>query len=191
MLKIYGHLDDIGYIRGTVPTQCDEETAKIAVRAALTGVLVLTTLHGNDAPSTISSLYQYDIPGFLISNAVIGVIAQRLVRRICPECRQEYHPGPEVYRQVGVEPEENKEVPLYRGQGCTRCFHTGYSGRAGVFEVMEVTTELKELIFRETTKEAIYRLAIEQGMQPLEESGRRKVLHGETTVEEFFRVIFV
>jgi type IV pilus assembly protein PilB len=169
----------------------DEETAKIAVRAALTGVLVLTTLHGNDAPSTISSLYQYDIPGFLISNAVIGVIAQRLVRRICPECRQEYHPGPEVYRQVGVEPEENKEVPLYRGQGCTRCFHTGYSGRAGVFEVMEVTPELKELIFRETTKEAIYRLAIEQGMQPLEESGRRKVLHGETTVEEFFRVIFV
>jgi len=169
----------------------DEETAKIAVRAALTGVLVLTTLHGNDAPSTISSLYQYDIPGFLISNAVIGVIAQRLVRKICPDCRQEYHPTPEVYRQVALDPEEHKETPFFRGQGCMRCFHTGYSGRTGVFEIMEITQELKELVFRETTKEAIYRLAIEQGMQPLEESGRRKILHGDTTVEEFFRVIFV
>lgn len=169
----------------------DEETAKIAVRAALTGVLVLTTLHGNDAPSTIHSLFQYDIPGFLISNAVIGVVAQRLVRKICPDCRQEYHPGDEIYRQVGLDPKEDRETPFYRGQGCRRCFHTGYSGRTGVFEVMEITDETKELIVRETTKEAIYRLAIEQGMQPLEESGRRKILSGETTVEEFFRVIFV
>jgi len=169
----------------------DEETAKIAVRAALTGVLVLTTLHGNDAPTTISSLYQYGIPGFLISNAVIGVIAQRLVRKICPECRQEYHPGPEVRRQVGLDPKKTAETPFYRGPGCKRCFRTGYAGRTGVFEVMEVTDELRELIFRETAKEAMYRLAIEQGMQPLEESGRRKILAGETTVEEFFRVIFV
>ncbi len=170
----------------------DEETAKIAVRASLTGVLVLTTLHGNDAPSTISSLYQYNIPGFLISNAVIGVLAQRLVRRICPVCRQEFHPGPEVMQQVGVSAKSEEEPPsFFRGQGCAKCFHTGYAGRTGVFEVMEVTDELRDLIFRETTKEAIQKLAVEQGMQSLAMAGRRKILSGETTVEEFFRVIFV
>jgi type IV pilus assembly protein PilB len=169
----------------------DEETAKIAVRASLTGVLVLTTLHGNDAPSTISSLYQYGIPGFLISNAVIGVIAQRLVRRTCPVCKRDYQPSEEIQRQVGVAVKGDESPAFYRGQGCAKCFHTGYSGRTGVYEVMEITEELKDLIFRETAKEAIYRLAIEQGMQPLEESGRRKILSGETTVEEFFRVIFV
>ena len=169
----------------------DEETAKIGIRAALTGVLVLTTLHGNDAPSAVSSLYQYDIPGFLIANAVIGVIAQRLVRKICHECRQEYTPGDEIYRQVGLDPDKQEETPFYRGRGCTHCFHTGYSGRTGVFEVMEVTDEVKDLIFRETTKEAIYRLAVEQGMETLEASGRRKILRGETTAEEFFRVVFV
>jgi type IV pilus assembly protein PilB len=169
----------------------DEETAKIAVRAALTGVLVLSTLHGNDAASTVSSLYQYNIPGFLISNAVIGVIAQRLVRKVCPSCRKEYIPGSEVYQQVGVAGDEQGKAPFYRGLGCPRCFHTGYSGRTGVFEVMEVTDPMKELIFRETTREAILRLAVEQGMQTLKETGRRKVMRGETTVEEFFRVIFV
>ena len=169
----------------------DEETAKIAVRAALMGVLVLTTIHGNDAASTVSSLYQYSIPGFLISNAVIGVVAQRLVRRICPHCRQEYRPSPEIYRQLGIDPEKGRQPSLYRGIGCTRCFHTGYSGRTGVFEVMETSDELRELVFRETTKEAIQRLAVEQGMQTLAESGRQKVLRGETTVDEFFRVIFV
>jgi type II secretory ATPase GspE/PulE/Tfp pilus assembly ATPase PilB-like protein len=170
----------------------DEETAKIAIRASLTGVLVLTTLHGNDAPSTISSLYQYNIPGFLISNAVIGVLAQRLVRRICPACKQEFHPGPEILQQVGIAAKSEEEPPaFFRGQGCAKCFHTGYAGRTGVFEVMEVTEEIKDLIFRETAKEAIQKLAVEQGMQSLAASGRRKILSGETTVEEFFRVIFV
>ena len=169
----------------------DEETAKIAVRASLTGVLVLTTLHGNDAPSAVSSLYQYGIPGFLISNAVIGVIAQRLVRKICPHCRQEYHPSPEIAHQAGLGVDDDEETTFYLGRGCTRCFHTGYAGRTGVFEVMEITDELKDLIFRETTKEAIYRLAVEQGMETLETSARRKILRGETTADEFFRVVFV
>jgi len=168
----------------------DNETARTAVRAAMTGILVLSTVHGNDAPSTASSLYQYDTPSFLISNALVGVIAQRLVRRICPHCRTAYSPGPQIYKQLGLDPDQHKDVPLYRGRGCAHCLHTGYSGRTGVYEVMEVVDELKDLIARETTKEAIYRAAVELGMQPLKQSGINKVLAGETTVDEFFRVIF-
>lgn len=168
----------------------DNETARIAVRAALTGVLVFSTLHGNDAATTVNSLYQYEIPSFLISNALLGVIAQRLVRKVCPDCRIEYQPGDQVYRQLGLDPDQYHGTPFYRGRGCAKCFHTGYSGRTGVYEVMQVNDEVRELVNHETTKEAIYRTAVELGMQPLRTSGINKILSGETTVDEFFRVIF-
>jgi len=169
----------------------DNETAKIAVWAALTGVLVLSTIHSNDAPSTITTLFNFDIPGFLISNSLIGIVSQRLVRKICPECRETYKPDVDLLKQMGVDPKKYKDVNFTRGKGCPECFHTGYSGRTGVFEVMDCNEEIKDLIFRQTTREVIRQVARDTGMKTLKESALEKVVAGKTTVEEYFRVVYV
>jgi len=171
----------------------DDETAQIAIRAALTGVLVFSTMHASDAPSTIGTLYNHGIPGFIISTALLGVVAQRLVRMICPECKIEYEPDPSLFRQLRITDAQVEEIDgkLYRGVGCAKCFHTGYLGRTGVFEIMEVNEEIRDLIFRQTTKEVIRTVAIDLGMQTLRESTKKKVLQGVTTAEEMFRVVFV
>ena len=169
----------------------DDETAKTAVRAALTGVFVMSSVHAQDAPATIGALYNFGIPGFLVSTAVIGIVAQRLVRRVCPECRVDYRPNAALLRQLGL-PIRGKARPqaFYRGEGCEHCFHTGYYGRTGIFEVMPVDEEIKDLVFRETTKEVLAQVARDLGMQSLRQSGLNRVLEGTTTVEEFFRVIW-
>lgn len=169
----------------------DDETAKTAVRAALTGVFVMSSVHAQDAPGTVGALYNFGIPGFLVSTAVIGIVAQRLVRRICPECKVEYKPDSALLKQLGL-PTRGKARPraFYRGEGCEHCFHTGYYGRTGIFEVMPMSEEIKDLVFRETTKEVLAQVARDLGMQTLRQSGLNRVLDGTTTVEEFFRVIW-
>jgi len=169
----------------------DDETAQIGTRAALTGVLVFSTIHSNDAPSTVTTLFNHRIPGFIVSAAIAGVIAQRLVRKICPACRVPYKPDPEVLTQLRLPREEvNAEaLVFYRGTGCPRCFHTGYSGRTGVYEVMLIDEQLRDLIFRQTTREVIRQVAIDNGMTTLKDATYSKVKDGVTTVEELFRVV--
>jgi len=172
----------VGEIRGG-------ETAKIAVRAALTGVLVFSTMHANDGPGTIATLYNHGIPGFLVSNSLIGVIAQRLIRKLCQACKEPYTPEKELLRQMKVRPDE--DVTFHRAVGCPVCFNTGYIGRTGIYEIMLVDDELRDLIFRETTKEVIRQVAIDLGMQTLKMSAYDKVKQGISSVEEYFRVIYI
>jgi type IV pilus assembly protein PilB len=167
----------------------DEETAMTAVKAAMTGVLVLSTLHANNAPGAVGSLVGLGIPRFLVSSALVGVVAQRLVRKICSHCKEEYAPPKELIDRLGV-PEDQRGRPFYHGKGCDHCLHTGYHGRTGVFEILYVGEELKEAIFRGDSMVELRKLALRSGMQTLAGSALHRVLEGNTTAEEFLRVIF-
>ncbi len=169
----------------------DNETAKIAVWAALTGVLVLSSIHANDAPSTVTTLLNFDIPGFLIANGLVGIIAQRLIRKICPHCKEAYSAPDDLLKQMGADIKKLKGATFYKGKGCPECFHTGYAGRTGIYEVMETNEEIKDLIFRQTTREVIRQVAIDTGMQTLKQSAINKVVEGVTTVDEYFRVVYI
>ena len=169
----------------------DGETAKIGVRAALTGVLVFSTMHANEASGVVSNLYNYGIPGFLVSNALIGVVSQRLVRRICENCKETYKPDKDLIKQMALPLRDIETLEFNRGKGCAKCFHTGYRGRTGVYEIMEIDEVIKDLIFRMTTKEVIRQVAIDMGMQTLKYSAFNKVKEGVTTVEEYFRIVFI
>lgn len=162
----------------------DFETAEIAIKAALTGHLVLSTLHTNDAPSTISRLVNMGIEPFLVATSVNIIQAQRLIRRICSNCREEVHFPPEGLVEVGFSEEESKTLKMYRGRGCEACLDTGYKGRIGLYEVMEVTDELRELIIIGASAIELRRKAVELGMITLRESGLCKLREGITTVEE-------
>ncbi len=162
----------------------DFETAEIAIKAALTGHLVLSTLHTNDAPSTISRLVNMGIEPFLVATSVNIIQAQRLIRRICKECKEEIHMPPEALVEIGFKPEEAPSIKLYKGRGCDTCLGTGYKGRVGLYEVMEVTDELRELIIIGASAIELRRKAIECGMITLRESGLCKLREGITTVEE-------
>jgi type IV pilus assembly protein PilB len=165
----------------------DAETAAIAVRAAMTGHLLFSTLHTNDAPGAITTLQHLGIKPFLISSSLIGVIAQRLVRKICLNCRQPYAPSPDEKELLGLSPKD--KTKLYKGTGCEKCFRTGYHGRTGVFEVMQIDEELKDLIVHEAPEAQLRETAIQKGMSTLKMSGIQKVLDGTTTIEEMLRVI--
>jgi type IV pilus assembly protein PilB len=165
----------------------DAETAAIAVRAAMTGHLLFSTLHTNDAPGAITTLQHLGIKPFLISSSLIGVIAQRLVRKICLNCRQPYAPSLEEKELLELSPKD--KTKLYKGTGCDKCFRTGYHGRTGVFEVMQIDEELKDLIVHEAPEARIREAAIQKGMDTLKMSGIQKVLDGTTTVEETLRVM--
>jgi len=162
----------------------DFETAEIAIKAALTGHLVLSTLHTNDAPSTISRLVNMGIEPFLVATSVNLIQAQRLIRRVCKDCKQEVHYPPEALVEVGFEEKESKTLKMYKGRGCDTCLNTGYKGRIGLYEVMEVTDELRELIIIGASAIELRRKAIELGMITLRESGLCKLREGITTVEE-------
>jgi type IV pilus assembly protein PilB len=165
----------------------DFETAEIAVKASLTGHLVLSTLHTNDAPGTISRLMNMGIEPFLVASSVNLICAQRLVRRICTNC-QEGHPTPaQALVEAGFTPEEARHVVPQRGRGCDRCNGTGYKGRLGLYEVMEITEELRELILVGASALELKRKAIDEGMLTLRRSGLRKVMDGITTIEEVAR----
>ncbi|HEX8501781.1 MAG TPA: type IV-A pilus assembly ATPase PilB [Pyrinomonadaceae bacterium] len=165
----------------------DFETAEIAIKAALTGHLVLSTLHTNDAPSTISRLMNMGIEPFLVATSVNLIQAQRLIRRICKDCRSEHSLPPEGLVEVGFSPEEARQLKTYKGAGCAKCNNTGYKGRVGLYEVMEVTDEIRELILIGASALELRKRAIEDGMITLRESGLQKIRNGITTLEEVVR----
>jgi type IV pilus assembly protein PilB len=165
----------------------DFETAEIAVKAALTGHLVLSTLHTNDAPSTISRLMNMGIEPFLVATSVNLICAQRLVRRICANCKTELEVPEQALIDAGYTPEEVKTVKIYHGKGCTTCNKGGYKGRTGLYEVMEINDELRELILVGASALELKKKAIEQGMITLRRSGLIKVSLGHTTMEEVLR----
>ena len=165
----------------------DFETAEIAVKAALTGHLVLSTLHTNDAPSTISRLMNMGIEPFLVATSVNLIAAQRLVRRICSQCKETMNITPQALVDAGYTQEEVKTTNVYHGRGCGTCNNTGYKGRVALYEVMEVTDELKELILVGASALELKKKALEMGMITLRKSGLIKVAAGMTTLEEVVR----
>ncbi|MFN4319272.1 MAG: GspE/PulE family protein [Aquificaceae bacterium] len=165
----------------------DSETAEIAVQSALTGHLVLSTLHTNDAPSAITRLFDLGIEPFLIASALEGVIAQRLIRKICPHCKEEYSPSGEELRELGL----SGGYTFYRGRGCEQCMGMGYRGRTGIFEVLEVDEELKKLIVKTQSATDIRNFVKSRGFKSMLEDGIRKVLSGITTPEEVIRAVKV
>jgi len=168
----------------------DAETAQIAVQAALTGHLVLSTLHTNDAASAITRLIDMDVETFLISSSVIGVIAQRLVRVICENCKEEYEPGKDIITGLHLKANSNGDgkVKLYRGAGCSLCKNTGYYGRTSIYELIVLDEEIRSLIISKASSNIIKDAAIKKGMKTLKEIGLQKVLQGITTIEEVLRV---
>jgi type IV pilus assembly protein PilB len=165
----------------------DFETAEIAVKAALTGHMVLSTLHTNDAPSTISRLMNMGIEPFLVATSVNLICAQRLVRRICSACKEELEVPEQALVDAGYTPEEAKKTKIYHGKGCSTCNKGGYKGRTGLYEVMEINDELRELILVGASALELKKKAIEQGMITLRRSGLIKVALGQTTMEEVLR----
>jgi type IV pilus assembly protein PilB len=165
----------------------DFETAEIAIKAALTGHLVLSTLHTNDAPSTISRLMNMGIEPFLVATSVNLIQAQRLIRRVCKDCKREHPMPPEALIEVGFTTEEAKALKTYKGEGCSTCNNTGYKGRIGLYEVMEVNDDIRELILIGASALELRKKAIEDGMITLRESGLHKVRAGLTTLEEVVR----
>jgi type IV pilus assembly protein PilB len=165
----------------------DFETAEIAIKAALTGHLVLSTLHTNDAPSTISRLMNMGIEPFLVATSVNVIAAQRLVRRICANCKEEVEVPIQALLSVGFSEAEAHSLKIYRGKGCDKCGGTGYKGRVGLFEVMEISEDIRELILSGATVVELRRKAIEEGMITLRQSGLHKIREGMTTIDEVVR----
>ena len=168
----------------------DLETAQIAIRAALTGHLVFSTLHTNDAPSTVTRLQDMGIPPFLISSSLLMVIGQRLVRRICLECRELVSVPVSALIDIGFPPDEAESVQTYTGKGCSACAQTGFKGRIAVHEVMWLTPEVQEAIVRQRPASELKELAVKGGMRTLRQSGLHKVATGLTTIDEVLRVTF-
>jgi type IV pilus assembly protein PilB len=165
----------------------DFETAEIAIKAALTGHMVLSTLHTNDAPSTISRLMNMGIEPFLVATSVNLIQAQRLIRRVCKDCKSEHSTPAEALIEVGFSADEAKTLKTYRGKGCSTCNNTGYKGRIGLYEVMEITDEIRELILIGASALELRKKAIDDGMISLRESGLHKIRAGVTTIEEVVR----
>jgi len=165
----------------------DFETAQIAVQAALTGHLVLSTVHTNDAPGTISRLIDMGIEPFLISSAIILILAQRLVRKVCVECKEPIKVHPQLLIDLGIPPDEVKSFQVYKGKGCSLCNNTGYKGRVGLYEVMPMKEEVKELVLSRASTSEIKKEAIRLGMKTLRQSGIAKIKEGVTTIEEVLR----
>jgi len=167
----------------------DKETATIAIEAALTGHLVLSTLHTNDAPSALTRLTEMGVEPFLSASAVNCVLAQRLARRLCPECKEAYTPDPAALDRVGFPYDPDNLPTLYRAVGCKRCGGIGYKGRMGVHEVMTVSEEIERACVNHASGDEIARIAISQGMKTLRDDGFAKVAMGTTSIEEIMRVV--
>jgi type IV pilus assembly protein PilB len=167
----------------------DFETAKMAMQAAQTGHLVLSTLHTDDAPSTITRLTDLGVEPFVASSALIGVVAQRLVRRLCMNCRRQYTPGPDVLRALNISEKDAAALPFYRAVGCDQCNHTGYRGRVGIYEVLRVTDKIRRMVSQRAHEDAVREAAAAAGMISLGEDGLTKVKAGITTAEELLRVV--
>lgn len=167
----------------------DGETAKTAVRAAMTGHLLFSTLHTNYAVNAVTTLRHLDVQPFLIAGSIICVIAQRLVRKICPHCAETFIPPLPVRLELGLP--KNSRKAIKRAVGCAECYHTGYMGRTGVYEVFSMTPRIREMLIGGTSEERLFEVAREEGMTPLAENGKGKVLSGQTTFDELARVIYI
>ena len=167
----------------------DAETAKIAMQAAQTGHLVLSTLHTDDAPSVVTRLMDIGTEPYVIAGALVGVVAQRLVRRLCVHCRRQYTPPPDTLRALNMTESDAATIPFYKSVGCDQCNHTGYRGRIGIYEVMRVTDKVRRLISARAPEDQIREAALSGGMISLGEDGLAKVKSGITTPEELIRVV--
>jgi type IV pilus assembly protein PilB len=169
----------------------DLETAEIAISAALTGHMVLSTLHTNDAAGAISRLINLGIPPFLVASAILGTAAQRLIRKTCDKCKQAYRPSEEEVRYLLGKSDSDKKIRLYRGIGCNNCSHTGYYGRKGIYEILPISKEISRMILEGSNDDAIKQQAIKEGMRTLYKSAVDEVLNGVTTLDELMRVVDV
>ncbi len=165
----------------------DYETAEIAVQSALTGHLVFSTLHTNDAPSAITRLRDMGVPSFLITATVEAVLAQRLVRKICTECRTEFEPSDELLMELQLPIEQARQYSFYYGRGCARCNNSGYKGRTGIYELMTVTDDIRDMVAADANVDDIRNFARTQGMTTLREAGLKLIFDGETTIDEVVR----
>lgn len=164
----------------------DKETADIAIHAALTGHLVFSTLHTNDAPSAATRLIDMRVEPFLAASAIIGVVAQRLVRTLCDSCKKEYRPSKELKEEIGLK--DDKEYSFYKEVGCRKCRDTGYQARTGVFELIIPDDEIKDLITKKVSADTIRDAAVRAGMKTLRDDALEKVIAGVTSVSELLRV---
>ena len=165
----------------------DKETAQISIQASLTGHLVFTTLHTNDAPGAITRLIDMGVEPFMISASLEGILAQRLIRKICPKCRTPYEPNEAVLSQLGLSPHDIGDKNFYYGKGCEACNHTGYKGRKGIYELLHISDPIRELINERSPSVVLRQKAIELGMQTLRQDGLRSIYDGETTIEEVLK----
>ncbi len=165
----------------------DVETAQIAIQASLTGHLVFTTLHTNDAPGAVTRLIDMGVEPFMISSSLEGVLGQRLIRKICLSCRTPYEPNEATLAQLGLSPHEIGDKTFYYGAGCDACNHTGYKGRKGIYELLDITDPLRELINKRAPSVVLKQKAIELGMTTLRQDGLRSIYDGETTIEEVLK----
>ncbi len=166
----------------------DRETAEIAIQAALTGHLVMSTLHTNDAPSAITRLVDMGIEPYLLSSCIIGVLAQRLLRKICPECKYSYIPSDKELEELSMTANDLSQGVLYAGSGCSFCFGSGYKGRHGVYELMNVSHEIKKQMIASADAVLLRQKSLTEGMIALREHGKRLVIEGVTTISEILRV---
>jgi type IV pilus assembly protein PilB len=166
----------------------DLETAEIAVQAALTGHLVLSTLHTNDAPTAFTRLIDMGVEPFLVSSSLLGVLAQRLVRKVCTRCKEEYIPSLELLKALGIEGKVSSSIKFVRGKGCKICNNSGYRGRTAIFELLKSTSEIQRLVLKKASADEIREVARSQGMKTLREAAIDKLLQGVTTAEEVIRV---
>ena len=166
----------------------DLETAQIAVQSALTGHLVLSTVHTNDAPSTVNRLLDMGVEDYLLTSTVIGILAQRLVRKLCPNCKEAYVALPELVEQMRLRRlSQERDIALWHAKGCSQCANTGYIGRVCITEMMPMTDALRSLVMRHATATELRAEAVRGGMVTMYEDGLRKALKGVTTFEEVLR----
>jgi len=165
----------------------DRETAEIAIQASITGHLVLSTLHTNDSPSVITRLLEMGVEPYLLSSSLIACMAQRLVRTICPECKEAYYPPVSVLKELDID--EEKQLRLHRGKGCSACYDSGYKGRTSIHELLEIDSGLQSLILGNPTTDTIKKYCRKNGSKTLMEAGYEKVLQNQTTIEEIHRVV--
>jgi general secretion pathway protein E len=166
----------------------DGETAEIAVQSALTGHMVFSTLHTNDAAGALTRLVEMGIEPFLAASSIVGILAQRLVRRICPYCREEFRPSSELLQEMGLQQAVGPDAVFFRGRGCAKCMDIGYRGRTGIYELLTVDEKVRDLLLQNRDSASIKNAALKKGMKTLRDSGLAKALAGETTIEEVLRV---
>jgi len=166
----------------------DEETASMCIQSSLTGHLVFSTLHTNDAAGAVSRLLDFQVEPYLVSSSLIGIMAQRLLRRICSACKEPYQPSANELKELAMEPDQLKDAKFYKGAGCNKCFDTGYRGRIGIYELMPMNEEIRDMIYHRESAGNIKKKALEFGMKTLRMDGVRKVVGGTTTIAEVLRI---